>query len=55
MDVLQILLKETKTMNHETMRIVIVGDIFEGKVKASNEAKAEFHTLEIIRRFSAKR
>lgn len=42
---LKTLLKETKTMNHETMRIVIVGDIFEGKVKASNEAKAEFHKI----------
>lgn len=37
------LLKETKKLNKDEFRIVIVGDIFHNKIKTTNEAKKIFH------------
>ena len=39
------IIKQAKKYGQDGLRIVIVGDIFEGKVKASNEAKKMFHSL----------
>lgn len=37
------LLKETKKLENDEFRIVIVGDVFHNKIKTTNEAKKIFH------------
>ena len=36
---------EIKDQNTDEIRIVLCGDIFRGKIKATNEAKAMFHMM----------
>ena len=37
--------QEVKGLDPKTVRIVIVGDIYQNKIKASNEARTMFHTF----------
>lgn len=41
----QLYINELKDYNKDEVRIVMCGDIFESKIKATNEAKAMFHNL----------
>lgn len=41
----QLYVNEIKDNNPDEIRIVLCGDIFKGKIKATNEAKAMFHMM----------